>query len=269
MSDVYSYNDWRDYEALKHHGILGQKWYVKNGPPYPLDAEDHNASEKKAGWEDSLNKLPSRKYSDWYSGNESLAISRINKARSVNLDKWGKSKNTNILYVTGLSGSGKSTAAGYLADKNKAELINLDSYLSPMSKESKRQLQNKSFNKYLNETVPDWKNAIKPDYKLDFRIVDDIAKASEEFGKTSFDNNKRVIVEGVQVLDNTLYADNSSYRGKPVMVISTNQFSSNLKGSMRDSENIFDTADLVLTRIGVSNRMNNQLKKFKKELKIE
>ena len=21
---------------LKHHGILGQKWGVKNGPPYPL-----------------------------------------------------------------------------------------------------------------------------------------------------------------------------------------------------------------------------------------
>lgn len=54
MSELYSYNDWRDYEALKHHGILGQKWYVKNGPPYPLDAEDHNASEKKAGWRKSL-----------------------------------------------------------------------------------------------------------------------------------------------------------------------------------------------------------------------
>ena len=40
--------------SLSHHGIKGQKWGKKNGPPYPLDAEDHSASEKKAGWRDSL-----------------------------------------------------------------------------------------------------------------------------------------------------------------------------------------------------------------------
>lgn len=40
---------------LTHHGILGQKWGKKNGPPYPLDAKDHSASEQKAGWKKSLN----------------------------------------------------------------------------------------------------------------------------------------------------------------------------------------------------------------------
>ena len=24
-------------DELKHHGIKGQKWGVRNGPPYPLD----------------------------------------------------------------------------------------------------------------------------------------------------------------------------------------------------------------------------------------
>ena len=24
---------------LYHHGILGQKWGVQNGPPYPLDSD--------------------------------------------------------------------------------------------------------------------------------------------------------------------------------------------------------------------------------------
>lgn len=33
---------------LVHHGILGQKWGKKNGPPYPLEPEDHSVSEKKA-----------------------------------------------------------------------------------------------------------------------------------------------------------------------------------------------------------------------------
>ena len=39
---------------LYHHGILGQRWGKKNGPPYPLGASDHSASEKRAGWRKSL-----------------------------------------------------------------------------------------------------------------------------------------------------------------------------------------------------------------------
>ena len=33
---------------LKHHGVLGQKHGVKNGPPYPLDEGDHSSSEESA-----------------------------------------------------------------------------------------------------------------------------------------------------------------------------------------------------------------------------
>lgn len=32
---------------LYHHGILGQHWGKRNGPPYPLDARDHSAEEKR------------------------------------------------------------------------------------------------------------------------------------------------------------------------------------------------------------------------------
>lgn len=37
-------NDYRNY--IKHHGIKGQKWGVKNGPPYPLDAKVSKAIKK-------------------------------------------------------------------------------------------------------------------------------------------------------------------------------------------------------------------------------
>ena len=47
--------------SLAHHGILGQKWGKKNGPPYPLDASDHSSSEKKAGWRRSLSNRSSDK----------------------------------------------------------------------------------------------------------------------------------------------------------------------------------------------------------------
>lgn len=41
---------------LYHHGIKGQKWGVKKGPPYPLDYADHSTAEIRAGWTSSLAK---------------------------------------------------------------------------------------------------------------------------------------------------------------------------------------------------------------------
>lgn len=46
--EYYGNNDWRDYLALKHHGIQGMKWGHRNGPPYPLGYSDHSSAEKKA-----------------------------------------------------------------------------------------------------------------------------------------------------------------------------------------------------------------------------
>lgn len=34
--------------SLTHHGISGQKWGKRNGPPYPLDKSDYSAAERKA-----------------------------------------------------------------------------------------------------------------------------------------------------------------------------------------------------------------------------
>lgn len=36
---------WR--AELYHHGILGQRWGQRNGPPYPLGPGDHSAAEKR------------------------------------------------------------------------------------------------------------------------------------------------------------------------------------------------------------------------------
>ncbi len=35
-------------EYMAHHGILGQKWGTRNGPPYPLGGGDYTQSERKA-----------------------------------------------------------------------------------------------------------------------------------------------------------------------------------------------------------------------------
>lgn len=33
---------------LRHHGILGQRWGKRNGPPYPLGGGDYSQAERKA-----------------------------------------------------------------------------------------------------------------------------------------------------------------------------------------------------------------------------
>ena len=58
---------------LAHHGILGMRWGRKNGPPYPLGAGDHSASEKKAGWFKSLK--------------AKRAAKKLNKKRAKSLEK--------------------------------------------------------------------------------------------------------------------------------------------------------------------------------------
>ena len=35
------------YDYIEHHGINGQKWGLRNGPPYPLSYKSHSTSEKR------------------------------------------------------------------------------------------------------------------------------------------------------------------------------------------------------------------------------
>ena len=49
IGSTYAYHK----NELYHHGIEGQEWGERNGPPYPLDPEDHSTAEKKAVKSDS------------------------------------------------------------------------------------------------------------------------------------------------------------------------------------------------------------------------
>lgn len=53
-----------------------------------------------------------------------------------NLDNWKKQKGNNILFVTGLSGSGKTTIAKEISESRSADIISLDDFRNNSSRSS-------------------------------------------------------------------------------------------------------------------------------------
>lgn len=98
--NINYYNPYvRQELELYHHGVAGQKWGKKNGPPYPLSASAHSASEKKAGWRKSLN-----------------GASRTAKAVGRGAVKVAKATRRGLKKVAGVTGKVAKTTA-HLANK--------------------------------------------------------------------------------------------------------------------------------------------------------
>lgn len=220
------YNDY-----IAHHGIKGQQWGKKNGPPYPLSASiSTGKSLKRSGI------LPKN-------------------ATHQNLDSWGKSSKTNVLYISGKSGSGKSTVATKMKDKN-TEIIHLDSYFDVGN------VENKDFNKYLKRINSDYKRLKTPKNKIDInewgKVAERFEKEIEEYGNDAYKRNKKVIVEGVQLLDDTMRPDKSYFKDKPFILLNTNSISSIKRANERDD------MKFNLSQISDSMAWNKDVKNVKK-----
>lgn len=222
-------------KELMHHGIQGMHWGERNGPPYPLDAK---VSKKIQG-------TPKTQLTR----DQQLAIKNLKKAKTANIDKFGKTPETNTLFIAGYSGSGKSTTALGIARKND-HVIHLDAYSEPDSSGAFR-LRSKAFNKFLDKKCPRWhemanaktevsdeeirkKDTLKKFGGRYFEVVDDFRKAIEDFSKQEFKKGNRVIVEGVQLADDWLAPNKSYYEGKPIVTLQTNAFMSMQRAFDRD-----------------------------------
>ena len=75
----------------------------------------------------------------------------------------------------------------------------------------------------------------KRDIKAYFRKVDQFTKLTEEFGKVSFDANRRVIMEGVQLMDETMYPNKTFLSDKPTISLNTDADLSRKRANERDA----------------------------------
>ena len=199
---------------LYHHGIKGMKWGVRR-------YQNKDGSLTDAGKNRKYNKR------------------NMKNADTQHLDKWGTDKDHNILYISGKSGSGKSTAALAMSDSN-TNVIHLDSYFELKNKSEASKNKNERFNNFLKKNGFDINSLndgklFKNDINEYFKKVDKFAELSEEFGRAEFDNSRKVIMEGVQLLDETMYPDKRFFDDKSCILLKTNDDISRKRAKERDS----------------------------------
>ena len=172
---------------------------------------------------------------DIESASESMNANKV-KVKSANLDRWGKTPDTNILYITGYSGAGKSTLANKIAAESSDDpiVVHLDTYFEIYEGESKK--NSSEFNKYLAKHNVISPNEISLSEWGKNKILDKFEDAAVAFGKEQFSKGKKVIFEGIQILDDTFIMDKSFFKGKPVIIVQTNMITSTARASHRDGE---------------------------------
>lgn len=89
------HSDQSTQDILVHHGILNQKWGVRNGPPYPLGGGDYSPSEKKAikGQRRLGNSIYNKKHFDEVLKKDKTTLSTLSYDEN-------RTKNTDMFYAT-------------------------------------------------------------------------------------------------------------------------------------------------------------------------
>lgn len=165
--------------------------------------------------------------------NENLFIP--NKDIYINFEDWGKSKTTAILWVTGFSGSGKSTISKKLAD-DKTILLSLDEIHHFLYKDKPNKLE-----RYIYKNVPEYTEIAKSITKGKTKEEDYIQPELETifimvllsiiiFSEENYKKYK-IICEGFQIYN---FVPFSFINGQPLIIKGTSALKSFLRRIKRD-----------------------------------
>ena len=178
------------------------------------------------------------------------------------IEMWGQDLDHNILYITGNTGSGKSTLAESYRNR-KTTIIHLDGYFDLSHKLSRN--QSPRFNLYMNKLGFNFMTLANKSFFLNhldayIEHADHFSDLLESFAQSEFKEGRRVVVEGIQLQDDTLYPDKSFFRDKPLIQMTTDIDISEIRAVLRDENEIYEVATIndrnedVLHHYGVKRR---------------
>ena len=98
---------------------------------------------------------------------------------------------------------------------------------------------NKNFNKYLEKNFPEYKHRPAVRTVEQGKWLDKYERSVLNYGKQLYPK-KKLIVEGIQILDTAFVLDKNYFKDKPLIVMSTGVLKSQLSASIRDGESFAD-----------------------------
>lgn len=192
-----------DSMVLCHHGIKGQKWGTRNGPPYPLNDSDHSSSEKKAARGGSSGGDSSKKKKIRHPKIDIFKKKRKSSHRELTDEEKENLKTAAIGVGAGLA-TGAAIAGGlYLAQRHSAAgmrymatVVKKGTTIQTLSTDPNRINRGRQF--YTNIKKKDAKvyeggftKKLSADYKIKAKVKDDMYIAEKSVGKEQFNKLMR------------------------------------------------------------------------------
>lgn len=131
---------------------------------------------------------------------------------------------------------------------------------------SKMNLKNTNFNEYLKTKGIKPINMVSKDQWVKTQVFSKFEKAIEDFAKEQFHKGRKVITEGIQIYDESLWEDKSHYKDKPLIIVKTNAITSVNRAINRDGGK-FKSIPQVKEYISWYSSANKQIKNLDKNAK--